>query len=127
MPRVDYYQYLCSREWVLKKAQVRERAGGICERCEKAPLKDTHHLSYRNLGNEPLEELLGVCRPCHAYLSGKSDWDPRGTPKAQPGEGPFKMAAVVEKGGRSLPPFIPDWCERFQAEAYNHKGLPCGG
>jgi 5-methylcytosine-specific restriction endonuclease McrA len=76
MAGVDYYQHLCSREWALKRKAVRERAGGICEQCEKAPLKDTHHLTYRNLGNEPLEDLMGVCRPCHQWLSGKSDYNP---------------------------------------------------
>ena len=40
-------------------------------------MRDTHHLSYRHLGNEPLEDLLGVCRPCHRYLSGLTDRDPR--------------------------------------------------
>jgi hypothetical protein len=77
MGRVDYRSYLASREWGLKRRAVKERAGGVCERCKKAPMRYTHHLSYRNLGNEPLEDLQGLCRGCHAYLGGYSDRDPR--------------------------------------------------
>jgi hypothetical protein len=136
MARVDYYQYLCSREWALKRKAVKERAGGICERCKRAPLRDTHHLSYRNLGNEPLEDLMGVCRPCHEFLSGKADWDPKGLCRscdaplsARRGErgycpsceerrneikARFKpgIKAILEEGE----PFIPDWCQRFLKE-----------
>ncbi|HZA25721.1 MAG TPA: hypothetical protein VFA32_24515 [Dehalococcoidia bacterium] len=74
--RVDYFEYLCSRDWAVKRRQVKERSGGVCERCRNAPVQDVHHRSYRNLGNEPLEELQGLCRPCHGFISAKSDFDP---------------------------------------------------
>jgi hypothetical protein len=74
--RVNYYQYLASRAWGVLRRQVRERAKGLCERCKTRPMKETHHLNYRHLGNEPLEDLLGVCRGCHSYLGGYSDQDP---------------------------------------------------
>lgn len=75
MARVDYHRYMASREWALKKRAVRERAYGDCERCHR-PMKQVHHLSYEHLGDEPLEDLLGVCRECHEFLSGLIDWDP---------------------------------------------------
>jgi hypothetical protein len=80
--RVDYHQYLASREWALKKEAVRERPGGICERCHSAPIQSTHHLTYERLGNELLEDLQGLCRPCHEFLSAKRDDDPLQTPPA---------------------------------------------
>lgn len=33
-------------------------------------------MTYENVGHEALEELLAVCDPCHAWLSGKADVDP---------------------------------------------------
>lgn len=73
--RVDYHRYMASREWALKKKAIRERARGECERCHR-PMSQVHHLSYQHLGNEPLEDLQGVCKWCHEYLSAVRDIDP---------------------------------------------------
>lgn len=72
----DYQRYLASREWALLKEQVRKRSGDICERCLMAPYQETHHLTYARIGHEDLADLLAVCKPCHQFLSGKSDIDP---------------------------------------------------
>ena len=76
MDRSDYHRYLASREWALLKEEVRTRSGDTCERCEKAPYQETHHVTYERLGHEDLDDLMAVCSPCHRYLSGKTDWDP---------------------------------------------------
>lgn len=79
MPRpkgFDYQRYLASREWALIKEQVRERCEGWCEHCYAAPYQDTHHLTYERIGRERVEDLMGVCRPCHAWLSGKAERNP---------------------------------------------------
>lgn len=73
---MNYQTYLASREWALKKEAVRKRSGGICERCKNAPHQQTHHLTYARIGCELLEDLQGVCRACHEYLSGKTNQDP---------------------------------------------------
>lgn len=75
LPKVDYYRYIASREWALKKRSLRERSGGVCERCHNAPAQQSHHLTYERTGDELLEDLLDVCRPCHEWLSG-GDFDP---------------------------------------------------
>lgn len=77
MRRAAYQRYLASREWALLKAAVRRRSGGTCERCHAAPHDETHHLTYERIGQERLEDLLGVCEPCHEFLSGKRSEDPR--------------------------------------------------
>ena len=74
--RVDHHRYMASREWALKKQAVKERSTGWCERCKIAPHQNTHHLTYQRLGNEDLDDLQGVCRDCHEYLSGRRDDDP---------------------------------------------------
>jgi hypothetical protein len=72
----DYKRYLASREWALKKEAVRKRSGGWCERCYVRTHESTHHLTYAHIGNEPLDDLLGVCNQCHEYLSAKRQDDP---------------------------------------------------
>jgi hypothetical protein len=65
---VVYKQYLRSPEWRRKRVAVILRAKGRCERCGLWPVVFIHHLSYTNLGNEPLSDLLGVCPECHKEL-----------------------------------------------------------
>lgn len=75
--RVDYHKYMGSREWALKRNEVHKRANGVCERCHNADIKNVHHISYKRLGDEDVDQdLLGLCRPCHEYLSAKRDDDP---------------------------------------------------
>ena len=74
--REKYNAYLCSREWSVKKEAVKERCGGICERCGALPVGHVHHLTYSRKYNEELEDLQGRCKPCHEFEHGKSDFDP---------------------------------------------------
>jgi hypothetical protein len=76
----SYQRYLASREWGKRKNSVRMRSGGICERCREAKATAVHHLTYANIGNEPLEDLQHVCGPCHQFLSGTADVDPAVAP-----------------------------------------------
>lgn len=69
MPSDFYLQYLNSREWKLKRKAVIRRAQNICERCRHARIEDVHHLSYFHLGYESLEELQGLCRHCHEWVT----------------------------------------------------------
>lgn len=72
----EYHAYLASREWALKREAVRRRSGNRCERCNERPQQAVHHLTYKNLGDEPLHELQAICNPCHEYLSGVREDDP---------------------------------------------------
>lgn len=72
----DYKRYLASREWAVLKEQVRERSRGHCEHCLVGSYEDTHHVTYARIGHEELSDLAAVCRPCHEFLSGKSDRNP---------------------------------------------------
>jgi hypothetical protein len=38
-------------------------------------MQSVHHLTYERIGNELMSDLLAVCNPCHAWLSGKTDDD----------------------------------------------------
>jgi hypothetical protein len=66
---MDYHSYINSKEWKTnKRTEVLRRSGGVCERCHKWPVVNVHHLTYERLGNELLEDLLGVCTKCHKEL-----------------------------------------------------------
>ena len=73
---MHYYRYLASRAWRLKRKDVLARCNNICERCGDAPASQVHHLTYRHVGDEPIEELQGICRMCHEYVSGEGTNDP---------------------------------------------------
>jgi hypothetical protein len=70
-----YEAYLNSPEWADKRRRVLERERTVQQRpeplrqgCWKRPGVQAHHLSYHNLGAEPLWELTLVCLVCHGHL-----------------------------------------------------------
>lgn len=71
-----YALYLRSDRWATKIRAIRERSGGICERCGCDWMDAVHHLTYKNIYDEPLKDLLGVCDACHRFLHHKSGYDP---------------------------------------------------
>ena len=74
--REKYGLYLASREWGVLKEAVHKRAGGTCERCRKNPIGAVHHQTYVRKYQEQLDDLVGLCKDCHAFTHGKSDKDP---------------------------------------------------
>lgn len=77
MNGTEYQTYLASREWALKREAVRERSYGVCERCHFRKMDAVHHLTYARVGKEDLTDLLAICEPCHEFISGKTDVDPK--------------------------------------------------
>ncbi len=68
--RVNYDEYLQSPEWREKRLQVLERDGHTCQVCCISGRDvEVHHLTYRSLGDEPLEDLITVCKACHHVIS----------------------------------------------------------
>ena len=65
-----YTQYLKSDVWRDKRHLVHRRAGGRCEACGVATSTNVHHLTYANVGAEPLFDLVAVCQSCHDEIHG---------------------------------------------------------
>lgn len=74
--RERYHRYLCSREWSVLKGQVKNRSGGICERCRHNRSDAVHHLTYLRKYQERIEDLQDICNPCHEFTHGKRARDP---------------------------------------------------
>lgn len=66
--RRDYYrnEYLKSEAWKRKRYVVLRRDNWRCVYCG-APATQVHHKRYakKNIGKEPIEWLVSVCKPCH--------------------------------------------------------------
>lgn len=63
-----YTAYLSSEEWASKRRLVLARCRGLCEACgamvEEAEV-EVHHLTYERVGEELLDDLIGLCPGCH--------------------------------------------------------------
>lgn len=62
-----YKAYLQSDHWHEFRKCVLETKGRKCEDCgvTEGVVFDVHHLSYENLGDERLEDVIVLCHSCH--------------------------------------------------------------
>lgn len=70
-----YNEYLDSPEWKNKRARVLARDNDKCTERRKGCTEratEVHHLTYDNVGNEPLEDLTSVCHNCHEQITDES-------------------------------------------------------
>jgi len=63
-----YNQYLNSDKWKFKRKKVLERDNYLCQACLTNRAEEIHHLTYDNIYDEPLYELLSVCKRCHIKI-----------------------------------------------------------
>lgn len=77
------HAYFASRAWQMRKQALALRSNGKCERCGYGRFEVAHHLTYAHFGAEYIKELQAICRPCHAYLHAKSNFDPAQHPPDQ--------------------------------------------
>lgn len=64
----EYRDYLLSERWRSKRGLVLERDGHVCQGCRQQTATQVHHLTYHNLFDEFLFELVSVCDDCHDRL-----------------------------------------------------------
>ena len=70
-------EYLSSKEWKLKRIQVKERDNHSCQVCGSTKDLHVHHMSgYDLIPNEPISCLITLCNICH-----KDQHDKIGYPK----------------------------------------------
>ena len=72
---LKYGNYIHSRTWKRKSAEVKARAGGHCEHCGRQGPLHTHHKTYTHLGRERDGELIALCPRCHGLEHGIYDED----------------------------------------------------
>lgn len=65
-----YSEYLASDHWKAKSKATIERDGHKCLLCNSKKRLEAHHLTYDNIGNEPLTDLATWCHKCHSKHHG---------------------------------------------------------
>ena len=68
--RLPYWSYLKSKHWELVRRRALAVAEGRCFYCGTNEHLDVHHLTYRRKGCELDEDLIVLCRVCHAAEHG---------------------------------------------------------
>jgi 5-methylcytosine-specific restriction endonuclease McrA len=66
-----YKDYLKSFYWndKVKAFKAHLNFKGVCPKCRKKRKSiDVHHRTYKNVGNEPFEDLVIMCSACHSKL-----------------------------------------------------------
>ena len=64
-----HQEYLNSQVWKEKRQEVLNRDSYLCQACLKHRASEVHHLTYDHFGDEPLFDLISVCRQCHEKIS----------------------------------------------------------
>jgi len=69
--------YYASLGWTTRRNVYLARYGRRCEACGSTDQIDVHHADYRNLFEEGDEDLVALCRSCHAechHLQAEFRW-----------------------------------------------------
>lgn len=67
----QYLTYITSPAWRKKRTEALAHHGKKCSKCPMKTHLQVHHLSYKNLGNEPMEDLCILCKGCHQKEHGR--------------------------------------------------------
>lgn len=71
---IDYrnkHIYLKSKPWQQLRQLVLQRDNYSCLMCDNKHSLEVHHITYKHLGNERLDELATLCRTCHQSIHDK--------------------------------------------------------
>jgi len=65
---IDRERYMHSSEWEVIASKVKKRDQHRCRNCESIFDLQVHHLTYKRLGSERMEDLITLCAYCHAAV-----------------------------------------------------------
>lgn len=66
-----YREYLLSDLWKSKRKEILIRDKNLCQVCKVKPAEEIHHKTYENKYNEPLGNLIALCKECHNEIHRK--------------------------------------------------------
>lgn len=69
MPKEQYSKYINSADWKAKRLARLEMDKHKCRRCGNDG-DVVHHATYKNVGNEEMEDLVTLCSWCHKRIHG---------------------------------------------------------
>jgi 5-methylcytosine-specific restriction endonuclease McrA len=65
----EYKEYLNSDKWKTKRERVLDRDNYLCQACLSAKATQVHHLTYSHVFNEPMFDLVSICKRCHDKIT----------------------------------------------------------
>ncbi|MEM7019159.1 MAG: HNH endonuclease [Pseudomonadota bacterium] len=65
-----YQRYLASTAWKVKRRAAVFRDGAQCRHCGSRHKLQVHHLTYKRLGRELMDDLITLCNACHEKAHG---------------------------------------------------------
>lgn len=117
----SYEEYLRSGEWKHKREIARRRALGRCEFCGGA-MAHVHHVRYpKRLGDEPLSDLIAVCKSCHDKSHGVREMnlepvpDPRVVEVTPPTGAKFLVCASINGNAYAS---LEAWAEHLRVPPF---------
>jgi len=66
-----YQQYITSDQWKETRRKRLDFDGFVCQMCSVVSDLQVHHIHYKNVGNEQLDDLITVCKSCHEKIHGR--------------------------------------------------------
>ena len=66
LKKLPYVDYLKTKHWRKLRKQVLKRDERRCTICGSYEDLNVHHYTYERLGHEKLDDLVTLCRWCHA-------------------------------------------------------------
>jgi 5-methylcytosine-specific restriction endonuclease McrA len=63
--RIDYKTYLQSEQWKLIRDTALDLYDNKCILCDSTDNLNVHHKTYKNIGNEDIDDLIVLCKRCH--------------------------------------------------------------
>lgn len=70
---MNYRRYLNSRYWINFKRDYFKHFPKTCIICGSTDKVQLHHKNYKHLYNEDYEDVICLCRFCHAKKHGKKE------------------------------------------------------
>ena len=65
---IEYSAYMNSPEWKKNRYPALVRDGFKCAMCGTAKNLIVHHITYERLGHENMDDLITLCKGCHAKV-----------------------------------------------------------
>ena len=97
MSKEEYQHYLKSEWWLKRRVEIKKLRGWACEECQEKSDLQVHHLSYKNLGCEPDEDLQVLCGFCHHARHRIERTATQMAIKPTPKNGLLKVLAYLER------------------------------
>lgn len=70
----QYKKYLQSEIWKYKRLSILNRDKYTCQECGSQERLEVHHKTYKNIFNEPNEDLVTLCNRCHTMEHSFDKW-----------------------------------------------------